>query len=182
MHRIGRWLKLLWRIEPEPMLKKLHEIKERLTKNSSIARKRRKVRAYKDENAKKLWSDWLIPFKYNVWVQLGAILLMAAVILVIFTYVSRQLTASAISIIFWLLLAGMLILGSTEFGRGTVRSYRRVRQILDDSGAEPVFGAQLQNQIAQKMYCYRVGARVAAAEKGIFNQLLPKIANRWCLL
>jgi hypothetical protein len=164
------------------MLKKLHELKKRLTKNSAIALKRREVRAYKDGNATKCWSDWLIPFKYNVWVQLGTILLMTAVIKVIWVYVSRQFSASALIMIFWMLWAGMLILGSTEFGRGTVRSYRRVRQILDDSGTEPIFEVQLQNQIAKKMYCYRVGARVAAAEKGLSKRLLPKLANRWRLL
>lgn len=145
----------------------------------SLARglKRLKVRKHKTQGCRADRKDWLVPLKHNFWVKLGLFIWVAAIaqtIRICWTFTPQGLLITIV-----LFVVGLLILGVAEFGQGTVKSYRRTRQLLEASGSELTFDVRLQKKIASKMYCYRTGARIAAAEKGLSNQLIPKLANSW---
>ena len=146
-------------------------------KHIALNIRRRQVRKYKRLSCKADRKDWLVPLKHNMWVQLGISSSVAAVVQTIRLYWS--FTALGLAIDVFLILAAILMLGGTEFGHGTVKSYRRTRQLLDRPGGDLKFDVRLQRKLSEKLYCYRAGTRIAAVEKGLSGQLIPKLANWW---
>ena len=161
------------------MLWKVQKAKDRLIKNFANARRRRRIKRHKAERCEKQLKDWIIPLKYNFWFQLGTLFLFTAFLQVGCGFLYRHFTVDSVAITILLFVAGGGILGMTEFGQGTVRSYRRVRHVLDQKIGEIKFDVRLQEKIARELYCYRVGARVAAAERELSKQLIPALANKW---
>jgi len=73
-------------------------------------------------------------------------------------------------------LATLATFASTEFGRGTVRAYRRTCQVIQ---ANRRVAVRAQTKIAKKPYCVRAGARAALEDFGLAHELIPSLANRW---
>lgn len=79
-------------------------------------------------------------------------------------------------IIFFAVPASVVILGGTEFGRGTVRAYRRTREIIEKKGR---LTQAMQMVYARQLYCIRAGVRTAVTDYGVANDLIPALADRW---
>ena len=73
-------------------------------------------------------------------------------------------------------LATLATFASTEFGRGTVRAYRRTRQVIQTNRSVAL---RAQSKIAAETYCVRAGARTALQDFGLAHELTPSLANRW---
>lgn len=120
------------------------------------------------------WRDWCIPFRCNMWFQFSAALLFLSLLSIpvfLMASCSQLLVFSGLSA-----LLSMIVLGMTEFGRGTVRAYRRARHVILHTGR---FNKRMQAQYEKRLYCFRAGARAAAFEYGLSNDLLPGLANKW---
>jgi hypothetical protein len=118
--------------------------------------------------------DWVVPYRCNAWFQLGNLLLAAVVISAMVFWKTKSIDAVAVGYV--TLLLSSFVLGMTEFGRGTVRAYRRTRGIIEDKGK---LGKRVQATYGKKLYCVRAGVRTAAVDYGISRDLIPALANKW---
>lgn len=128
-------------------------------------------------------SDWLIPFHFNAWVQASLFLALLSPITgyVLKLEIQRPGTTAA-----WVAALALtkivsaclafLIFPSTTFGWGTVKAFRLTREYLEKHHKLDV---KFQEVYARKMYCARAGVRAAAIRYGHFNELIPRLANRW---
>lgn len=135
-----------------------------------LQRRRRKSRQW----IKGPLRDWTVPYRSNAWFQLGHVLFAAAAASASIFLKTRSLDALAIA--FFTLFASSVIVGMTEFGRGTVRAYRRTRQIIETQGR---LKPRVQVEYAKKLYCVRAGVRAAATDSGLSCELIPALSNRW---
>lgn len=118
--------------------------------------------------------DWTIPYRCNLWFQFAHVLLIGVAINAVVYWTTKDTDAVAIG--YLTLLLSALILGMTEFGSGTVRAYRRTREIIEKKGK---LGRQVQVKYGKKLYCVRAGVRTAAIDYGQSQELIPALANKW---
>ncbi|WP_143133426.1 hypothetical protein [Pseudoduganella namucuonensis] len=119
-------------------------------------------------------TDWLVPFRYNMWFQISFGLLVVGILCILFSCSTKNFFALEIGVL--TIFLSVIILGATEFGRGTVEAYRRARKIIQREGK---LGLRLQEKFGEKLYCYRAGARAAANEYDPSNALVPALAKKW---
>jgi len=130
------------------------------------------------------WRDWLVPLRWNVWIQTGLICTVVGFVLIIAAKdMLRILGLSSLARAYCLAAAvamiaiGIPVLGAAEFGRGTVLAYRRSRRRIaarvQSSGNVDPFPPHLQHLYASSFYCVRAGARAAASEAGLEDKLIP---------
>lgn len=119
-------------------------------------------------------SDWVVPYKYNVWFQLGHALFAAAAISALISW--KTSSPDALAIAFFAFVASIVVVGMTEFGRGTVKAYRRSRKSIERHGE---LKPPLQIEYSKKLYCVRAGVRAAATKYGMSHELIPALSNRW---
>jgi hypothetical protein len=118
--------------------------------------------------------DWIIPYRCNFWFQLGHALLIAVALNAGVFWITRSANAVASAVLLFIL--SVVILGGTEFGRGTVKAYRRTREIIENKGT---LGHRVQIEFGKKLYCFRAGVRTAAIDCGRAHELIPALANKW---
>lgn len=118
--------------------------------------------------------DWAVPYRSNAWFQLGHVLFAAAAISALIFLKNKSFDTLAFSFITFV--ASGVVVGMTEFGRGTVRAYRRTREIIKSQG---ILRPRLQVKYAKKLYCVRAGVRAAATDYGVARELIPALSNRW---
>jgi hypothetical protein len=119
-------------------------------------------------------SDWIVPYKYNLWFQFAHALFIVIGLCIVVFLITKNF--NALFIAYLTFFSSMTILAVTEFGKGTVQAYRRTRQTIEREGT---FGPRLQEKFGQKLYCYRAGSRAAAIEYGLSQKLTPALANKW---
>jgi hypothetical protein len=120
------------------------------------------------------WSDWLKPYKCNIWFQFGHGLFFVSVVKICVFFETKTIVDLQDACL--LFVASMVILALTEFGRGTVQGYRRARKIIERDGK---FQSRIQAEFGRKLYCFRAGARAAAIDYGVQQELIPVLANKW---
>jgi len=98
------------------------------------------------------------------------------IILVIYASVIWKPSSDENALVGLLSLTTLAFFASTEFGRGTVRTYRRTRQVLETNLSVAL---RAQSKLATKTYCVRAGARTAFKDFGLAHELIPSLANRW---
>lgn len=118
--------------------------------------------------------DWIVPYRSNAWFLLAHVLLALGAINAFIFWKTRG--ADVLAIAFLALIAGGPMLGMTEFGRGTVRAYRRTRGIIESRGR---LERRVQVEYGKKLYCVRAGVRTAADDYGLSRELIPALANKW---
>ena len=118
--------------------------------------------------------DWIVPYRCNAWFQFAHVLLVVVAVCVFVFWVTKRNDVLAIACLAFL--GAGVTLGMTEFGRGTVRAYRRTRGIIGDKGG---LGRRVQVKYGKKLYCVRAGVRMAAYDYGLSHELIPALANRW---
>ena len=119
-------------------------------------------------------SDWVIPYRCNVWFQCAHALQIVVAVYAIICVQTRSFDALVVAVLAFA--ASMVMLGVTQFGRETVRSYRHTRAMIASRGK---IAPQVQIQYGKKMYCVRAGVRTAASDSGLLRDLIPALANRW---
>ncbi len=116
-------------------------------------------------------SDWSVPLKHNFWFQLGIFFTVTGVTLIVFG-IFLSLPAALIGI--YLFVIGLVTLGATLFGRGTITSYRRTKAHIGTyKHIEPWF----LDGYTRSMYCSRVGVWVAAKELECTHQLTGRLTS-----
>ncbi len=118
--------------------------------------------------------DWIVPYRCNAWFQLAHVLLVVVAISAVVFWQTRSVDALATA--FFALLVSGVTLGMTEFGRGTVRAYRRTRGIIEDKAR---LGRRVQVEYGKQLYCVRAGVRTAATDYELSNELIPALVNSW---
>jgi hypothetical protein len=118
--------------------------------------------------------DWIVPYRCNGWFQIAHLLLILVAISICVPWKTRSYDALIITV--FMLPMSVAMLGGTEFGRGTVRAYRRTREIIVKRGG---LAQDVQIVFAKQLYCVRVGVRRAAYDHGLSHELIPGLATRW---
>lgn len=118
--------------------------------------------------------DWLVPYRCNMWFQFAHVQLVVAAVNVLVFCKTRNFDVLAIA--FLALISSGITLGMAEFGRGTVRAYRRAREIIEHKGK---LKRRVQVEYGKKLYCVRAGVRTAAIDYGLSRDLIPDLANKW---
>lgn len=124
------------------------------------------------------WSDWIIPYKHNMWFLFAHVLCLISLLSIgLFWYDKKFMLFAPIG--FFTFICAYFILAMTQCGRGTVKAYRMSRKVIKSEGT---FGPDQQAKFAGQLYCFRAGARAAAIEFGMAKGLVPALSNKWWLI
>lgn len=118
--------------------------------------------------------DWIVPYRCNAWFQLAHVLFIVFAISVFVCWNTRSVGVLATAC--FALLGAVVTLGMTEFGRGTVRAYRRAREIIEGKGR---LVRRAQVEYGKQLYCVRAGVRTAATDHDLSHELIPALVNIW---
>lgn len=118
--------------------------------------------------------DWIVPYRCNLWFQAAHVLLIVVALCLGMYWRTRSVAELALA--YLTLLVAVSILGITEFGSGTVKAYRRTREIIERQGK---LKSRVQISFGKKMYCFRTGVRTAANDFGLSQELIPTLKNKW---
>lgn len=132
--------------------------------------------------------DWLIPFLWNRWFQIGSVLTLAGVYMlcrsVALWFAGNLHTGNLAGLGLYVLGVGVVLLSTTEFGKATVMSYQTTRGRIEDNEVaraegEPEGPNTWELRQYAPTYCGQIGVKAAASEFGFVESLPHGYANLW---
>jgi hypothetical protein len=135
------------------------------------------TRRFKSQRIKIKWADGFIPLRWNFWYQLGVGITLTGIGLgwwahTVFRAGGIDLTSSGMTALsIALIVLGIFLLASTEFGTATILSYRVTRALINGKRGKPV-------RIVKEWdtYCLQIGVKAAASE---FDCTVPEDYANW---